>query len=923
MQGPFGESDIETVGLPGAHPDGDASGFLDAGTRVGHYRIEAPLGRGGMGTVYRALQVEPVRRSVALKLLRGTQLDTLQRAYFEVERQMLAQMQHPAIAQIFDAGTTDAGAPYFAMEYIEGLPIARYCETRGLSLDARIALFAQVCDGVQHAHSKGIVHRDLKPDNILVAEVDGGALPKIIDFGIATAATRLFADGSTGGEIAGTPTYMSPEQSGFTQFLVDARSDVYSLGIILFELLTGGRPSADSRDRVVAPDGSERTTLRAPSQVLEQSGTERLAEVARARGLRPARLRSVLRNELDFVVVKAVRHDPAERYASAGELAQELRRYLAQRPLVAVGDRRGYVAGKFLRRHRVAFAATAAASVAIVLGLVFSVYGLMQARAQRAVAEARRLELEQVAAFQQSMLAGIDVEAMGKDMLERQHVQIDQAGDPALVPAFERVAAALNGADVARAVLDRQLLARARTAIARDFAGQPALAADLDSAVAEVYEAIGLFPQSEAAARSAWELRRAQFGEDDRRTWASAAELGRALNRQGRQDEALALLQATWERTRGTPAASLERRQVGVELAQVHSDRGELAAARALQQALLDEARLSVADDDDMVLTLRNNLGITLARLGDVAAAKVAFEQVYAERRRANPEGEGTLGVMTNLSAARAISGDFEGALALQRESHAIRRRTAGAEHPATLNDLSNIASSLIDMGRLEEAQPLLEQVIDARRRVLGPEHFQTLRSMQNLAALFDRSGRQAEALPLQRQVLDARRRTLGAEHPDTLKSEDVLCAIYKNQGRLDQARPCAEGVYAARRRLIGPGHPDTVRSAVLLAEIDHRRGDDAAARDLLGALLAENRVARGDADPDVLFLAARLYPLQRDGGDAAVAQDLRRTLLDPLLARDAASLPTPLRRPRKAAEEAVQDAPTMRGSGSSTTPKR
>jgi hypothetical protein len=923
MQGPVDDSELETLGLPGARPGEDASDFLQPGMRVGRYRIEALLGHGGMGAVYRAGQIEPVRRTVALKLLRGTRLDTLQRAYFEVERQMLAQMQHPAIAQIFDAGTTGTGAPYFAMEYIEGLPIAGYCERHGLALDARIALFAQVCDGVQHAHSRGIVHRDLKPDNILVTEVDGRAMPKIIDFGIATAATRLFADGTGGAEIAGTPTYMSPEQSGFSQFLVDARSDVYSLGVILFELLTGARPAAGSRLRSVAADGTEHTTLRAPSQALEEAGGRHLADVARARGLRPGRLRALLRAELDFVVAKAVRHDPAERYASAGELAEELRRYLAQRPLIAVGDRPGYAAGKFLRRHRVAFAAASAVLAAIVLGLVFSLYGLMQARTQRAVAEARQSELEQVAAFQQSMLAGIDVEAMGKAMLDRQRAQVAQSGDAALAGAFERVSGVLNGADVARDVLDRQLLARARAAVARDFADQPALAADLDSAVADVYEAIGLFAQSEDAARSAWTLRRAQFGEADRRTWAAAAELGRALNRQGKQDEALSLLQAVWDVAGATPPGPNERLGVGIELAQVHSDRGELAAARALQQRLLDESAHMDGVDPDRVLTLRNNLGITLARLGEGAAALAEFEQVYEARRRVNPESEGTLSTMTNLSAARAMNGDFEGALALQRASYAIRLRTAGAEHPATLNDISNIASSLVDLGRFDEARPLLEQVIDARRRVLGPEHFQTLRSTQNLAALLDRSGHGADAVDLQRQVLEARRRTLGAEHPDTLKSEDVYCSILKNIGRLDEARSCAAGVYAARQRLLGNGHPDTLRSAALLAEVERLDGDAAAAIGVLDPLLTELRAARGDADPEVVFLAARLYGLRRSEGDLAAAGPLRQAFLDPLLARDAAGLPASLRRARKAAEEAVQDAPTIRGSGSSTTPKR
>ena len=228
---------LETRTRPAGRDGDGAAALLAPGMRIGRYRIDALVGQGGMGEVYRAEQLEPVRRTVALKVLRAQTLDARHLAYFEVERQLLAQMRHPAIAQVYDAGTTAEGHPFFAMEFIEGSPVTRYCEAHAVPLPQRIALLVRICEGVQHAHQKGVIHRDLKPANLLVDEVDGRALPRIIDFGIATASSL-----TEGREVAGTPAYMSPEQAAGDQALVDTRSDVYALGVVLSELLTGHRP---------------------------------------------------------------------------------------------------------------------------------------------------------------------------------------------------------------------------------------------------------------------------------------------------------------------------------------------------------------------------------------------------------------------------------------------------------------------------------------------------------------------------------------------------------------------------------------------------------------------------------------------------------------------------------------------------------
>ena len=357
-QGPHDDPErtelLATRSPAGGATPGEAAA-LPAGARLGRYRIEGLLGRGGMGEVYRAEQLEPVRRTVALKLLRAQKLDARHLAYFEVERQLLAQMRHPAIAQVFDADTTADGHPFFAMEFIAGSPITAYCDAHAMPTDARIALFIRVCEGVQHAHQKGVIHRDLKPGNLLVDEVDGRALPKIIDFGIATASTL-----TEGREVAGTPDYMSPEQAGGDQALVDTRSDVYALGVVLSELLTGRRPLA-AGETVTDHD----RTLRLPSAQLSTLSPADADQLAKAHGEPVSRMRRVLQTELDWVVAKAMRHDRNERYASAAALADDLQRFLDARPLQAVPPSRGYAMRKFAQRHRTGIAAAALIALAL------------------------------------------------------------------------------------------------------------------------------------------------------------------------------------------------------------------------------------------------------------------------------------------------------------------------------------------------------------------------------------------------------------------------------------------------------------------------------------------------------------------------------------------------------------------------------
>lgn len=857
--------------------------ILQPGERIGHFRIVAVLGSGGMGEVYRAEQLEPVRRTVALKRLRLRRLDARQLAWFEVERQVLAQMQHPAIAQIFDAGTDDDGAPYFAMEYIEGESLLRYCESARLPLRARLELLIRICEGVQHAHQKGIIHRDLKPANILVSTVDGRALPRIIDFGIATAASRSLAAGE-GGEIVGTPDYMSPEQAGLSSAAVDLRSDVYALGVILYELLTGLRPRGGGDDTA--------TTLRPPSRALDTL-SERAAGVAQRQGMSLPRLRRSLRDDLDWVVLKAIAPDRDARYPSAAALADDVRCYLEGYPVAAAPGGRRYVFGKFVRRNRLGIAAAAFALVALLAGLGLSLYGLWQADAQRRVAEARGKQLEEVVAFQQATLQGIDIAAMGAGLIvtQREQLTTQLARDPqrdTMLAQYDAIARRLAPTDLARTALDRFVLAGAIDTIDSDFADQPLVAADLRASAAQVYFAIGMFPRAAELWQRVVDARTDALGADALATLQARNELGSALNRAGDLPGARASQEAMYRIADTRPDLPFElRHRIAADYALTLNDQGETAAALAVQEALLARVIAERGERDTQTLKLRNNIAISLVRAGRREEARTHFEEVLALRRELlPPEHPDTIDSMLNVAAIRGALDDFDGALALQLDVYDILRRLHGEEHPKTLSAVNNLASTLSRMGRGDEAVERLQHVVAIARRTLAPNHPDTMRWINNLAATLTREERFEEALPLQREAHELRIATLGPEHQDTLRSAANVADLLGKLERYDEAIALARVNLAARRSVLGETHQETIESRLLLARLLTDGGDPQPAIDDLEALLATEL-----SQAQRVNTLADLHSIYRDAGRTEDAARLRRDALDAVIALDPATL--------------------------------
>ncbi|MCH8006506.1 MAG: serine/threonine protein kinase, partial [Planctomycetes bacterium] len=402
----YADDNIGVVGLSeGSRVSADAAKVKEEpdlteppGTKIGPYRIVTLIGEGGFGAVYEAQQERPVRRRVALKIIK-LGMDTKQViARFEAERQALAMMDHPHIARVFEAGATDTGRPYFVMELVEGVAITEFCDQAHLSPRQRLELFTLVCEAVQHAHQKGIIHRDLKPSNVLVTRHNGEPVPKVIDFGIAKATRQRLTEKTLvteTGQLIGTPAYMSPEQAQMGETDIDTRSDIYSLGALMYELLTGTTPFEKRTFQRLSYPEIQRIIREkdppTPSTRVSALGEE-LVEVAKERNLEPGSLPRLLRGDLDWIVMRALEKDRARRYATASELAADIGRYLRHEPVLASPPSVPYRLRKFVRRHRIAVLSVAVVVLVLATGVTGTVWGLV--RALRAERFARLMEIQ-------------------------------------------------------------------------------------------------------------------------------------------------------------------------------------------------------------------------------------------------------------------------------------------------------------------------------------------------------------------------------------------------------------------------------------------------------------------------------------------------------------------------------------------------
>jgi serine/threonine protein kinase/tetratricopeptide (TPR) repeat protein len=763
---------------------------LAAGSRIGPYRIVREVGRGGMGVVFEAEQEEPVRRTVALKLVKWG-MDTREViARFESERQALALMNHPYIANVLDAGATEQGRLFFAMEYVKGVPITEYCDTHRLTIRERLELFIRVCEGIQHAHQKGVLHRDIKPSNVLVSIQDDKAVPKIIDFGLAKAISQRLTEKTIYtelGQLVGTPEYMSPEQAKMTNLDVDTRTDVYSLGVMLYELLVGARPFEEQASRHagfyeitrrIREDDPPRPSARLSS--LRDTST---ATAAKRRLDLPA-LEKQLRGDLDWVTMKALEKDRVRRYGSAQELARDVQRYLGNEPVQARPPSLAYTMGKFVRRNRVVVAAACLVLTALLVGLAAAAAGFLRARHERDLAEKARNESEAVTDFLAGMLAAADPSELGKD------------------------------------VTVRQVLDQAASSLGERFAGQPLIEARLRGTIGETYEALGLYGEAEPHLRRALEIQSELQPEEQPERLKAIHDLALLYRKQGRLEEAEPLSIAALEGARRALGEEHPQTLAAMHsLASLYQDQGRHQEAEALYLETLDlRSRVLGAEHND-TLSTKNNLGWFYKELGRFDEAEELLSgSLDVHRRVLGDEHPDTLIAMNNLASVFMTSGRYPEAEALYVEALELFRRFLGESHPHTLANLNNLAGLYSDQGRYDEAGRMLTEALEIQRRTLGDEHSDTLTSLVNLGVLRARQGRLVEAEPLLTEALETRRRVLGEEHPDTLYTMSILAATLSNFGKYDAAEVLLRETYDVERRVLGLENIDTLYALGSLA---------------------------------------------------------------------------------------------------------
>ena len=770
--------------------------------QIGPYRIRDELGEGGMAVVYLAEQSEPVKRNVALKILKSGMDSKQVVARFESERQALAVLEHPNIAKIFDGGITEGGRPYFVMEYVDGLPITGFCDEHRLDTQSRLKLFIKVCHAIQHAHLKGLIHRDLKPSNILVGFVDGEPQPLVIDFGIAKATEEAQADATQMtrvGQFVGTPHYMSPEQTGSTGGDIDTRSDIYSLGVVLYELLVGTLPIdlTTVRDIVIANVIQEKIPPK-PSARYTSLGETR-NDVASTRNTNPQQLSRQLKGDLDWIVMKAIEKDRERRYATANALAVDCQNYLSHAPIVARPPSAGYLLGRFVRRNRAAVAAVTVAFAAILFGAVAATVGFLRATEaeQQAVREAETAG--QVSEFLVGLFETSDpAEAQGQNVS-------------------------------AREVLDRGV-----ASIDEQLVDQPEVKAALKTTMGGVYRNLGLLEEAEELFRDSLDMRTELFGNDHPDTLVTANWLAVVLTEQGRLDEVEAMDIDILERRRRVLGDRHPHTLRSIHnLAVLYRYTSRPAEAEPYFREALTVSRETLGDEDVFTLLATMNYGAMLRETGRYDEALVLLEEAAGTHTRVNgvmhPDSLLALNHLADLYYEVQRLDDAE---SVYLEVLNGRRHVLGEGNAQTLWSMDRLASLYMAQGRYEDAEPLQREATEGLRRVYGDDHPDAQAAINNLAELYRAEGRFEEAEPLYVEIMEVQMRLRPDELGTAFTTHNLAC-VYRDTGRYELAEPLFAHTERVFAKVLVPGHPFILENYTQWAALRHKAGDETGAKEL------------------------------------------------------------------------------------------
>jgi eukaryotic-like serine/threonine-protein kinase len=793
---------------------------------IGPYRILRLLGEGGMGVVYEAEQQQP-RRIVALKVIRSGLGDPKLIRRFEQESLVLGRLQHPGIAQIYEAGTAEDGSgsqPYFAMEFVRGEPLLQYAEARHLSSRDKLQLMEKICDAVQHAHLRGIIHRDLKPANILV---DESGQPKILDFGVARAidSDAHVTRQTDLGQLVGTLAYMSPEQVLGDPLELDARSDVYALGVTLYQLLAGRLP------------------YRVSPKLHEAVQTIREGEPAPLGAASPE-----FRGDIETIVAKALEKDRARRYASAAELASDIGRYLQDEPIMARPASTIYQLQKFARRHRALVWGVAAVFAVLVAGTAVSTREAVRANAEAATSRA-------ISDF------------LRNDLLA-QTSAANQGGPNNKPDANLKVRTALD---------------RAAAGIKGKFDRQPAVEAAIRDTIGQTYMDLGLNREARTQLDRALELRRRVLGEKNPETLKTMNRVGYTAYLQGKYGEAEELLGRTLGmQRRALGGESPDTASSMNDLATVYWAEGKYPRAESLQSQTLEIRRRVLGANHPDTLGSMNNLAIVYKEEAKYPKAEALQRQVLEIRRRVSgPEHPDTLKSMNNLAVVYFEEGKYAETEALVLQTLEIRRRLLGAEHPMTLTTLHNLANIYYLEGKFGQAEALYNQTLDARRRTLGPEHPDTLTAMNDLANVYLAQGKYELAEVLYSKTLDIQRRVLGPKHRYTMAGMTNVAGAYAAEGKYAQAEALFLRSLDSMRSVLGPAHPAYLGTASMMGSMYQRQGKYALAETCVTQALEGRRRTLGPGHPETAASESDLALALQSQGKFAEAEPLAHEALE------------------------------------------
>jgi len=801
-----------------------------------------------MGEVYLAEQERPLRRRVAVKVIKPGMDTRSVIGRFESERQALALMDHPNIARVFDAGSTSEGRPYFVMEWIQGIPITDFCDRGRLSTKERLRLFLQVCEGVQHAHRRGIIHRDLKPSNILVSLQDSGPVPKIIDFGVARAIAQPLSEHTVlteVGQIIGTPEYMSPEQADFSSLDIDTRTDVYSLGVVLYQLLVGVLPFDFAQRRMEGLDAVRKTIREEeparPSTRLVTMG--RIStEAARNRKTDVRALVRDLKGDLDWICLKALEKDRSRRYDSPHELGEDIQRHLRNEAVLAGPPGVWYRIGKLVRRHRVAFTAAALVLMAILIGTGVSVWQAV--RATRA----------ETAALQEAETAR---------QVEEFLIELFQSVDPGRTRGEEITA--------------REVLDRGAERIDRELQDEPLIKARVQGAIGNVYLNLGLYERARPLLEESLEIQKQLLDENDPQLSDPLTDVANLEFFSGNYSmaeelhvESLRLLEAKPEGQDRRIGRTLRN------LGQVRDQLGDFESARSLLERALEIGREIDGEESSEFAHNQTMLAAVLIEQGEYDHALELFESALETVRKVlGPDHYKAASILLDIGRVYDNQGESNLALDFYRQAKEALERSLGSDHTFVAAALNNIANVLRTDGRLEEAADAYQRALEINEKALGPDHPSVATVLNNLGIILEQNGRVEEARQALMRSLDIRRRILGGEHPDVGSTLNNLGMLHFNAGEYRQARTYYEKSLEITRNAYGEHHPEVAVLHHNLGELCLNTGELVEARTHYETALELWQASLPSNHPYIAFGCRGLASVLRQLGEENEARKL------------------------------------------------